>query len=157
MKIVKITTYFLFMLLLSGSTYSSYAQLKKTAKIEKVRSFTNGSVILNKIVVDEREIYAVTLPNNSKYHEPVIFYLGEKEEMIKNLVNLSKALEDGEKGDFFEFSACGIDYQLSFSQTLGQKCFKIWEPINTTNDFGRFFKKTIDDILKFYTESKEPR
>lgn len=132
-----------------SSTVCVFAQLKKTAKIEKVKSFTAGSVVLNKTSLDSVEVYSVTLPNNSKYHQPIVFFLGNKDEMIKNLQDLSGALEKGEKGEVFDFSACGKNYQLSFSRTLGQKCFKIWEPINTSNDFGRFFKATIDDILEF--------
>lgn len=50
-------------LLLSVPTYTN-AQLKKVAKIEKVKSFTNGSVALNKTIIDEVEVYSVTLPNN---------------------------------------------------------------------------------------------
>ena len=132
-----------------SSTVCVFAQLKKTAKIEKVKSFTAGSVALNKTSIDGVEVYSVTLPNNSKYHQPIVFFLGNKNEMIKNLQDLSDALEEGKKGEVFDFSACGKNYQLSFSRTLGQKCFKIWEPINTSNDFGRFFKATIDDILEF--------
>lgn len=143
LKCILILTLFL------SSNVCVYAQLKKTAKIEKIKSFTNGSVILNKTTVDGVEVYSVTLPNNSKYYQPIVFFLGNKDEMIKNLHDLSDALERGEKGEVFDFSACGKNYQLSFSRTLGQKCFKIWEPINTSNDFGRFFKATIDDILEF--------
>ena len=47
---------------------------KKVAKIEKVKSFTNGSVALNKTIIDEVEVYSVTLPNNSKYHQPIVFF-----------------------------------------------------------------------------------
>ena len=128
LKCIFISVFFL------SSTVCVFAQLKKTAKIEKVKSFTAGSVALNKTSLDGVEVYSVTLPNNSKYHQPIVFFLGNKDEMIKNLQ---------------DFSACGKNYQLSFSRTLGQKCFKIWEPINTSNDFGRFFKATIDDILEF--------
>jgi len=135
-------------MLLSGDV-CVFAQLKKTAKIEKVKSFTNGSVALNKTILDGIEVYSVTLPNNSKYHQPIVFFLGSKDEMIRNLQDLSDALEMGEKGEVFEFSACGKNYQLSFSRNFGQKCFKIWEPINTSDDFGRFFKATMDDILEF--------
>ena len=124
LKCIFISVFFL------SSTVCVFAQLKKTAKIEKVKSFTAGSVALNKTSLDGVEVYSVTLPNNSKYHQPIVFFLGNK-------------------GEVFDFSACGKNYQLSFSRTLGQKCFKIWEPINTSNDFGRFFKATIDDILEF--------
>ena len=139
-------------LLLSVPTYTN-AQLKKVAKIEKVKSFTNGSVALNKTIIDEVEVYSVTLPNNSKYHQPIVFFLGSKDEMIKNLKDLSEALETGTKGEVFDFTVCGKKYQLSFSRSLGQKCFKIWEPINVSNDYGRFFKATMDDILE-YIENK---
>ena len=136
------------MLLLSNNV-ETYAQLKKAAKIEKVKSFTNGSVTLHKTILNNTEVYSVTLKNNSQYHQPVVFYLGNKDEMIQNLKDLSNSLENGQKGEVFDFSACGQDYQLSFSHTLGQKCFKVREPISTSTDFGRFFKVTIDDILAF--------
>ena len=68
-----------------SSTVCVFAQLKKTAKIEKVKSFTAGSVALNKTSLDGVEVYSVTLPNNSKYHQPTVFFLGNKDEMIKNL------------------------------------------------------------------------
>lgn len=61
-------------LLLSAPIYTK-AQLKKVAKNEKVKSFTNGSVVLNKTIIDEVEVYSVTLPNNSKYHQPIVFIL----------------------------------------------------------------------------------
>lgn len=92
-------------LLLSAPIYTK-AQLKKVAKNEKVKSFTNGSVVLNKTIIDEVEVYSVTLPNNLKYHQPIVFYLGCKDEMIKNLKDLSDALEVGEKGEMFDFTAC---------------------------------------------------
>lgn len=132
-----------------SSNVCAFAQLKKIAKIEKVKSFTNGSIALNKTTLEDGvEVYSVTLPNNSKYYQPIVFFLGDKDEMIKNLHDLLDALEEGEKGEVFDFSACGKNYQLSFSRTLGQKCFKIWEH-KYSNDFGRFFKATIDDILEF--------
>ena len=143
LKYIIISAFFL------SSNVCALAQLKKTAKIEKVKSFTNGSVALNKTTMDSVEVYSVTLPNNSKIHQPIVFFLGNKDEMIQNLRDLSAALEEGNKDEVFEFMACGKDYQLSFSRTLGQKCFKIWEPLNTSTDFGRFYKATIDDILKF--------
>ena len=143
LKCIFISVFFL------SSTVCAFAQLKKTAKIEKIKSFTVGSVALCKTSLDGVEVYSVTLPNNSKYHQPVVFYLGNKDEMIKNLQDLSDALEEGEKGEVFDFSACGKNYHLSFSRALGQKCFKIRESISASNDFGRFFKTTIDDILEF--------
>ena len=75
-------------LLLSVPTYTN-AQLKKVAKIEKVKSFTNGSVALNKTIIDEVEVYSVTLPNNSKYHQPIVFFLVfitiEQPKLIRNI------------------------------------------------------------------------
>ncbi len=39
--------------LLSTFVYTnSYAQLKKSAEIEKIKSFTNGSVTLSKVLID---------------------------------------------------------------------------------------------------------
>ncbi len=152
MKLVSIIKISLIAVLLFSYSDYAYAQLKKTAKIEKVKSFTNGSVVLNKTIMNNVEVYSVTLPNNSQYYQPVIFYLGNKDEMIQNLKDLSSSLETAQKGETFSFSACGKNYQLSFSKTLGQKCFKVWEPINTSVDFGRFYKATIDDILSFYSE-----
>ena len=66
LKCILILTLFL------SSNVCVYAQLKKTAKIEKVKSFTNGSVILNKTTVDGVEVYSVTLPNNSKYYQMLL-------------------------------------------------------------------------------------
>lgn len=152
MKKIKLVRFILLMFLLSSSSFHCYAQLKKTAKVEKVKSFTNGSVVLNRTILNNVTVYSVTLPNNSKYHKPIVFFLGNKEEMIKNLHDLSEALETGEKGEVFDFTACDKEYQLSFSQTLGQKCFKIWEPVNTSNDFGRFYKTTIDNIIDYIQE-----
>ena len=151
MIIIKIA---LLSIVLFSNNIQTYAQLKKAAKIERVKSFTNGSVVLNKTIVNNIEVYSVTLKNNSQYHQPIVFYLGNKEEMIQNLKDLSMSLESGKKGDIFDFSACGNDYQLSFSHTLGQKCFKIWEPMNTSVDFGRFFKATIDDILVYFSNEE---
>lgn len=154
MKATIVIKIFLLAVLLLSNNVSTYAQLKKVAKIERIKSFTNGSVTLYKTIVSNAEVYYVTLPNNSTYHQPVVFYLGSQDEMIKNLQDLSVALETGKKGEIFDFSACGKDYQLTFSRTLGQKCFKIWEPMNVASDYGRFFKATIDDILKFYSKEE---
>lgn len=134
---------------------NSYAQLKKAATIEKVKSFTNGSVILHKTIMDGGEIYSVTLRNNSKHLDNIILYLGNKEEMLKNFPDLSFALKDGKKGDVFDFSACGKDYHLAYGKVLGQVCFKVSTPVSISVDFGRFYKVTIDDILEYFQEGKE--
>lgn len=130
-----------------------YAQLKKAAEIEKVKSFTNGSVALHKTKTDLGEVYSVTLNNNSKLLDDVVFYLGNKEEMLKNLQDLSAALAEGKKGDVFDFSACGRDYHLAYGKVLGQVCFKISTPASISSDFGRFYKATIDDILEYFQEN----
>lgn len=150
----KVIFYILLSILFLCGNTNIHAQLKKVAKVEKVKSFSSGTIVLNKSILDDVEVYSVTLQNNSKFYGPIIFWLGDKNEMIKNLNDLSKCLEEGEKGDVFEFSACGQDYQLSVSRTLGSKCFKIWETIATSQDYGRFFKVTIDDILEFYSKEE---
>ncbi len=129
---------------------SVHAQLRKAANIEKVKSFTNGSVVLNKTTADSISIYSVTLRNNSKFHENIVFFLGNKQDMIKNLNDLSDALNNGKKGDNFDFSAIGEEYNLSYDKVLGQVCFRIRKPYSTTNDFGRLYKATIDDIIAYF-------
>ena len=126
-----------------------YAQLKKTGNVEKVRSFTNGTVVLNKVIIDSIELYSVTLPTGSKYYDDIVFWLGTREELLKNLSDLSLALKDGKKGDFYEFSVCGQDYHLSYHKVLGQVCFKVREPYSTGDDYANFYKDTIEDILEY--------
>ena len=145
----------LIMAFMCVNTETVYAQLKKAAEIEKVKSFTNGSVALYKTKTNIGEVYSVTLKNNSKLFEDVIFYLGNKEDMLKNLKDLSAALEEGKKGDVFDFSACGKDYHLAYGKVLGQVCFKVSTPVSISTDFGRFYKTTIDDILKYFQISDE--
>lgn len=139
-------------LLLCVIPMTSYAQLKKTATIEKVKSFTNGSVTLTKTLTEHGDTYSVILRNNSKFHDSVIFLLGDKKTTIKNLQDLSEALEKAKKGEYFDFEVMGTTYSLAYSTTLGQKCFKIWEPNSISSDFGRLYKATIDDMIKFFTE-----
>jgi hypothetical protein len=86
---------------------NSHAQLKKTANIEKVKSFTNGSVVLIKTNTDSVAVYSVTLRNNSRLHESIVFFLGNKEDMMRNLHDFSDALKNGKKGDIFDFTAIG--------------------------------------------------
>ena len=131
-----------------------YSQLKKVAHVEKVKSFTTGSVILNKTTVDSISFYSVTLKNNSTYYGNVIFHLGTKNEMLKNLRDLSSVLEKGKKGDIFEFSAAKTDYILSFDKVMGQRCFKVSKPYSSSDDFGRLYKATIDDIIKYFDNTK---
>lgn len=128
---------------------NSHAQLKKTANIEKVESFTNGSVVLNKTNTDSVSVYSVTLRNNSRLHECIVFFLGNKEDMMRNLHDFSDALKNGKKGDTFDFTAIGVAYNLSYDKVLGQKCFKVRKPYSTSSDFGRLYKATIDDIIEY--------
>ena len=133
-----------------------YAQLKKTSEIEKVKSFTNGSISLYKTKTDLGEIYSVTIPNNSKYYKNIVLFLGTKDEMLKNLQDLSEALANGKKGDNFEFSVWGQDYHLVYRDyLLGGVCFDISTPGSTSSNFGRFYKMTIDDILKYLQENNK--
>lgn len=155
MKIFRII--FLLIAVIMSSTTDMYSQLRKVenaAHVEKVKSFTTGSVILYKTTVDSISLYSVTLKNNnSTYNENVIFHLGTKDEMLKNLRDLSSALEEGKKGDVFEFSASKNDYILSFDKMLGQRCFRVSKPHSSSDDFGRLFKSTIDDIIKYFDKN----
>lgn len=127
-----------------------YGQLKKTGSVEKVKSFTYGSVLLTKSTVkDSIEIYSVVLGNNSKYYDNIVLWLGTKEEMLNNLTVLSLALKDGKEGDVYEFSACGYDYHLSYLKRLGSVSFKVRNTHSTSDDYGCFQKITIDDILEY--------
>ena len=148
MRIVK--TIILVLAIVISMPINVHAQLRKAANIEKVKSFTNGSVVLNKTTADSTSIYSVTLRNNSKFHENIVFFLGKKEEMIKNLHDLSDALKDGKKGDVFDFSVIGEGYNLSYDKVLGQVCFRIRKPYSTSSDFGRLYKATIDDIIAYF-------
>ena len=125
------------------------AQLKKFAHIEKVKSFNYGSVVLNKTTTDSVTIFSVTLDNNSRFHENINFFLGNKEEMMKNLHDFSNALKEGKKGDYFDFTVNGVEYNLTYDKVLGQACFKVRKPLSTSSDFGRLLKRTIDDIIEY--------
>lgn len=130
------------------------AQLRKSVTVEKVKTFTNGSVRLNKSIIEEDEVYSVTLKNNSRYFEPIVLFLGTKDEMLTNLKDLSAALEEGKKGEIFDFQSCGQNYQLTFHKVLGQRCFKVWEEHNVQSDFGNFYKSTIDDIIEYFNKKE---
>ena len=97
---------------------NSYAQLRKSAHTEKVKSFTNGSVILCKTTTpDSVTVYGVTLRNNSRFHENIVLFLGDKEDMMKNLHDFSNALKEGKKGDSFDFTEI-----LSFALICNDYC-----------------------------------
>ena len=130
--------------------FVSNAQLKKTAEIEKVRTFTTGTVTLLKTTIEDVELYAVSLPNNSKYYNNVVLWLGNKEEMLTNLNAFSETLGNGKKGEVFEFTSCGYEYTFSYRTVFGQRCFKVSEPFSTSQDFGNLYKTTVDDIIKYF-------
>ena len=69
--------------------------------------------------------------------------------MMKNLHDFSNVLKNGKKGDTFDFTAIGVEYNLSYDKVLGQICFKVRKPYSTNSDFGRLYKATIDDIIDF--------
>ena len=82
MKTIKL--YLLLLAILTALPISLQAQLKKTANVEKVKSFTNGSVTLFKTTTASGGVvYSVTLRNNSKYLDDIVLFLGNKEDMIK--------------------------------------------------------------------------
>ena len=84
MKTIKL--FLLLLAMLTALPNSLQAQLKKTANVEKVKSFTNGSVTLFKTTLASGGVvYSVTLRNNSKYLDDIVLFLGNKEDMIKNL------------------------------------------------------------------------
>ena len=144
-----------FTLALSAVSPACFAQLRKSSETEKIKSFTNGSVTLYKSTIDDIEIYGVSLPNNSKLFDSVILFLGNKEEMLSNLKDFDKALSEGKKGEAFDFSAVGRNYDLFYDKVLGQVCFKVYKEFSTTTDFGRFYKATILDILEYFSKSEE--
>lgn len=136
----------------------SYGQLKKTGTVEKVKLFHNGSVPLCKSILNDPsiEIYSVVLSNWSSLYDDIVLCLGTKDELIKNLSDLSLALKDGEKGDVYEFSAWGQDYHLSYHKVLGDVCFKVRHTYSTNDDYGNFYKTTIDDILEYIQNNNNP-
>ena len=144
---------FLICLVLFTTSVTVSAQLKKVAKVEHVKSFTNGSVQLKKTVVKDIDIYYVILRNNSSLYQPVIFHLGNESNLITNLEQLRDGFNEAEKGQIFEFSANGEDFILTVSSTLGMKCYKIYEETSLGNaDHARLFKATIIDMIEFLSK-----
>ena len=141
-------------LILSVCPIMSHAQLKKSGSIERVKGFTNGSVSLMKSTTEKGDVYSLTLRNNSKLHDDVNLLLGDKETAVKNLKDFSETLKTANSGRHFDFSD-GTDIYFLYGSTLGQKCFKIWAPNSVSSDYGRLFKATIDDIIKYFSNNGE--
>ena len=129
-------------LILSVCPIMSHAQLKKSGSIERVKGFTNGSVSLMKSTTERGDVYSLTLRNNSKFHDDVNLLLGETFKTAKS-------------GEHFDFEVMGLTYTFFYGSTLGQKCFKIWAPNSVSSDYGRLFKATIDDIIKYFLNNGE--
>lgn len=103
----------------------------------------------------ERDVYSLTLRNNSKFHDDVNLLLGDKETAVKNLKDFSETLKTAKSGEHFDFEVMGLTYTFFYGSTLGQKCFKIWAPNSVSSDYGRLFKATIDDIIKYFSNNGE--
>lgn len=141
-------------LILSVCPIISHAQLKKSGSIERVKGFTNGSVSLMKSTTERGDVCSLTLRNNSKFHD-VNLLLGDKETAVKNLKDFSETLKTAKSGEHFDFEVMGLAYTFFYGSTLGQKCFKIWAPNSVSSDYGRLFKATIDDIIKYFSNNGE--
>ena len=103
----------------------------------------------------ERDAYSLTLRNNSKFHDDVNLLLGDKETAVKNLKDFSETFKTAKSGEHFDFEVMGLTYTFFYGSTLGQKCFKIWAPNSVSSDYGRLFKATIDDIIKYFLNNGE--
>lgn len=129
---------------------NGHAQLKKIATIEKVKTFANGSITMNKTITDYTETYSITLKNGSSLYDDIVFHLGTKEESIKNLNDLSLALKNGKMIDIYEFSACEQDYRLSYHKILNSPCFKIsYSHSTNSNDYATLQDIAITNILEY--------
>lgn len=101
------------------------------------------------------DVYSLALRNNSKFHDDVNLLLGDKETAVKNLKDFSETLKTAKSGEHFDFEVMGLTYTFFYGSTLGQKCFKIWAPNSVSSDYGRLFKATIDDIIKYFSNNGE--
>ena len=128
-----------------------FAQLRKVGKTEKILTITMADH-LYKDEIEGVEFYSLSLPNASKYYNPVVLYLGTYQEMISNLKDLSAAIEAGEKGEVFDFQSCGFKYTLVFHRVIGQKCFKVYKEHSTSSDYGNLYRYTTDRILEYFGE-----
>lgn len=113
------------------------------------------SVSLMKSTTERGDVYSLTLRNNSKFHDDVNLLLGDKETAVKNLKDFSETFKTAKSGEHFDFEVMGLTYTFFYGSTLGQKCFKIWAPNSVSSDYGRLFKATIDDIIKYFLNNGE--
>lgn len=134
--------------------YESCA-IKKVWFNREGKGVTNGSVSLMKSTTEKGDVYSLTLRNNSKFHDDVNLLLGDKETAVKNLKDFSETLKTAKSGEHFDFEVMGLTYTFFYGSTLGQKCFKIWAPNSVSSDYGRLFKATIDDIVKYFSNNGE--
>lgn len=134
--------------------YESCA-IKKVWFNREGKGVTNGSVSLMKSTTEKGDVYSLTLRNNSKFHDDVNLLLGDKETAVKNLKDFSETLKTAKSGEHFDFEVMGLTYTFFYGSTLGQKCFKIWAPNSVSSDYGRLFKATIDDIIKYFSNNGE--
>lgn len=54
------------------------------------------------------------------------------------------------------FQHGGQDYHLSYHKVLGDVCFKVRHTYSTNDDYGNFYKTTIDDILEYMQNNNNP-
>lgn len=137
------------------SSVETHAQLKKTANIEKVKSFLGGVKLYKTTSPDSITIYALSISNNSRVHDDIVLWLGEYEEMKENLYGLSKALNEGKKGDTFDYTYMGKEYNLSYDKGLDGAFFKVRTPYSISSDFGRLWKFTINNIIKYFNDNEQ--
>ena len=129
------------------------AQLPKDTKTEKITTTKFVDLYdLYKTDVEGVELYSLSLPNNSKYYEPVILYLGTYRELISNLKNLSTTMCAGEDRDIFYFKCDDYKYKLVHHSVAGEYCFKVYKEHSSHRDYGILYKYVIDRILEYFDE-----
>lgn len=127
-----------------------YAQLRKTATMEKVLTIMTEQV--TKTNIGGKELYAISLRSSEKYHDPIVFWLGTYEEMISNLKDFAVALDEGKKDEIFAYQNHGTKYTLVSYRVLGQKCFKVYEEYSSGKIYGTLSTYTINRMLEYFGE-----
>ena len=127
-----------------------FAQLRKTETAETVMKV--GLVeSLEKVSIEGFEYYVLYLKSSEKYHDPIGLWLGTYEEMISNLKDFAVALEEGKKGEIFEYYSHGIKYRMVFQRVLGDRCFNVYKEYGSS--YGYLNRWKIDIILKHFAEN----